>query len=203
MVITSQYLGSNARDLGLRIPEQFGVIGVDGDPIANAAAGMAISTVQLPFREAGWHAAALLDDWMRHGKRPPNPPPLPPVGVIVRTSTNAFMVADPLLRRAQELIEARRAEGLAVAEVVAALRTTPVTLGQRFRQHLKRTPSEYILQRRLEYAKELLRAGELSVAQVSEACHFHDCSYFCQIFKRATGTSPGHLQPKRQLCATA
>ena len=101
------------------------------------------------------------------------------------------MVEDSLVRRAQTLIEEHRAGRLSVAQVVDTLRTTPVTLGKRFRQHLQRTPGQYILERRLEYAKELLRAGVLTVAQVSEACGFHDCSYFCQIFKRATGLSPG------------
>jgi LacI family transcriptional regulator len=190
------YLIQAVRELGYRIPDQFGIIGVDDDPIANAAAGLAISTVQIPFREAGWRSAALLDACIR-GKRPPNPAPLLPVRVVVRASTDAFMTSDALVRRAQALIEERRAEGVTVMEVVTALRTTSTTLCQRFWEHLKLTPGKYILHRRLEYAKDLLRAGQMSVAQVSDACHFHDCSYFCQIFKRATGASPGALRPTR------
>ncbi|MDD5708021.1 MAG: substrate-binding domain-containing protein, partial [Kiritimatiellae bacterium] len=40
-----------ARDGGLRVPHQVGVIGVDDDPVPNAAAGLAITSVQAPFRE--------------------------------------------------------------------------------------------------------------------------------------------------------
>lgn len=194
------YVIQAARALGFRVPEQLGVLGVDDDPIPNAASGLAISTVHVPFREAGRRAAALLDDRTR-GKTPPRPAALPPVRVVVRTSTNAFMVGDSLVRRAQTYMAEHHAERLTVGQIVQALRTTPVTLGKRFRQHLKLTPSQYILQRRLEYAKELLRAGDLSVAQIAEACHFHDCSYFCQVFKRAIGTSPGALRPPGQLRA--
>jgi len=190
------YLVRAAIESGFRIPEQFGVVGVDDDPVAGAAAGLAISSVQVPYREGGWRAAALLDK-IAGGKRPPNPPPLAPVRVVVRTSTNAFRVVDPLLRRALELIETRRAGGFRVDEVVRALHTTKVTLGQRFREHFRMTPAKYILHRRIEYAKELLRAGELSVQQVSEACHFSKSSYFSRIFKRATGVSPGALRPAR------
>jgi len=184
------YIIQAARSLDIRVPEQLGVIGVDDDPIPNAAAGLAISTIQVPFREIGRRAAELLDQRI-HNRHPARLVVLPPVRVVTRTSTNAFTVSDALVRHAQTYIEKQRAERLTVAQVVSALHTTPVTLGKRFGQHLKCTPARYILQRRLEYAKELLRMGELTVAQVSEACHFHDCSYFCQIFKRATGSSPG------------
>lgn len=194
--VAACYVIQAARALGFRVPGDFGVIGVDADPIANAAAGLAISTIEVPFREAGWRAAALLDGLVR-GERPPAPPPLPPVRLIVRTSTNAFTVADPLVRAAQELIEQHRGGRATVGSVVAALGTTAVTLSRRFREQLKLTPGEYILQRRLEHARELLRAGGMTVAQVSAACGFHDCSYFCQVFKRATGTSPGRLLPNR------
>jgi AraC-like DNA-binding protein len=46
----------------------------------------------------------------------------------------------------------------------------------------------------MEYAKELLRAGELSVKQVCYACGFDDYSYFCHTFRRATGVTPGSLR---------
>lgn len=68
-------------------------------------------------------------------------------------------------------------------------------MGKRFRQYLKLTPAEYIRQRRLECAKELLRSGELTVAQISEARQFYDCSYFCHIFRQATGTNSGAWRP--------
>ena len=191
------YLIRQARELGLRIPDEIGVIGVDDNPIAGSEAGMALSTVELPCREMGHRAAALLDSLMQ-GKKPPNPPPFLPLRVIARTSTDTFMVDDPLVQRALRLIEERRTEGLTVEEVVRELRTTPVTLGRRFREHLKTTPAKHILHRRLEYAKDLLRTGHLTVTQVSDACGFHDCSYFGQVFKRVTGTSPGSWQPKRQ-----
>lgn len=186
-----------ARESGFRIPEQFGVLGTDNDPMSSAMAGLDISTVEIPFREGGHRAAALLHDLVR-GNRPAAPPPVVPSRVIVRASTDAFMVADPLLRRALHLIEERRALGPSVGEIVTALRTTHVTLNQRFREHLQTTPSDYILRRRIVHAKELLRSGRLSVAEVAAACHFHKHSYFCQVFKTATGTNPrAWLPPHR------
>lgn len=191
------YLIRSARELGLRLPEDLGVLGVDNNPIANSEAGMEISTVELPFRDGGRRSAAMLDQLIQ-GLPVKNPPPFQPLRVIARTSTNVFMVGDPLVRRALQLIEEHRAEGLTVEELVRNLHTTPVTLGRHFMEHLKVTPAKHILHRRIEHAKDLLRAGHLSVAQVSDACGFHDCSYFGQVFKRLTGTSPSRWQPGRQ-----
>jgi len=67
-------------------------------------------------------------------------------------------------------------------------------LGKHFQRHLQITPADYILSRRIDYAKELLREGRLNVQQVSEECGFHSCSYFCQIFKQVTTTTPNEIR---------
>ncbi len=187
------YTIAAARALGLRVPEQVAVVGVDDDPIANAAAGLAISTVQTPFRQMGRYAAEILDR-LRRGQTVARDTTLPPVRVVVRISTNAFMAQDHLLARAQAYIEERRNKSLHVREMVRDLCTTTVTVHKHFFEYLKITPGAYIRQRRMEYAKELLRAGELSVKQVCYACGFDDYSYFCHTFRRATGVTPGSLR---------
>jgi len=196
--IAACYIVQAARDLGLRVPSQLAVVGADDDPIANAAAGLAVSTIRLPFREVGWQAAAMLDRKMQRRKTW-NPRPLAPVGLVTRTSTHAFMTPDPLLRRAQAIVEDRRGDSrrLTVGGLVRELRTTEVTLAQRFRRHLRTTPAAYVLQRRIEYAKELLREGRLNVEEVAASCAFHDSSYFAAVFKRVTGTTPGSWRPGR------
>lgn len=46
---------------------------------------------------------------------------------------------------------------------------------------------EYINLVRMEHAKDLIRGGRLSAAQVGEKVGFMDSSYFCTMFKRYTG----------------
>lgn len=81
-----------------------------------------------------------------------------------------------------------------VREAAHAADVTTVTLDKRFLRHLQLTPSDYILQRRLDYARELLRAGELNVAEVANACGFGNCSYFCMLCRRQMGTTPGRIR---------
>lgn len=182
-----------ARTHGLAIPEQVGIVGVDDDPVANAAAGISISTVQVPFREVGRRVADRLLGLWRNG-HPSQPIRLPPIRVIVRASSNSFLVEDDLVRRAQAYIEGRLDQPVRVQDAVRALRTTAVTLRQHFVRHLKQEPSDYIWRRRVSRARELLREGTHSVQEVASLCNFHSCAYFCAMFKKATGITPGEVR---------
>jgi len=191
-----------ARTHGLAIPEQVGIVGVDDDPVANAAAGISISTVQVPFREVGRRVADMLLGLWRN-EQPAQPVHLPPVRVIVRASSNSFLVEDNLVRRAQIYIEERLGQRVRVQDVVRAVHTTAVTLRQHFVRHLKQEPSDYIWRRRMGRARELLREGRHSVQDVAAICNFHSCAYFCAMFRKATGTTPGEIRREAAGTATA
>ena len=96
--VAACFIIETARFCNIRIPSQMGVIGVDNDMIPNAAAGLSISSVDLPFRSAGWKAAEILDGF-RKGKKPPLRTIMAPVRVVVRASTDVFMVENSLVRR--------------------------------------------------------------------------------------------------------
>ena len=54
--------------------------------------------------------------------------------------------------------------------------------------------SDYIMQRRIETAKNMLRYSEYSPSQVGEILSFCSQSHFIRCFKRITGTTPGQYQ---------
>jgi AraC family transcriptional regulator len=56
------------------------------------------------------------------------------------------------------------------------------------------SPHRYILQRRLERAKTLLRTGMPSLAEVALACGFSSQAHFSSSFKQANGVSPKHYR---------
>jgi AraC family transcriptional regulator len=58
-------------------------------------------------------------------------------------------------------------------------------------------PHQYLIMRRVERAKRLLRGGDLSLAEVAAGAGFTDQSKFSHHFKRVVGVSP------RQFCRSA
>jgi AraC-like DNA-binding protein len=59
-----------------------------------------------------------------------------------------------------------------------------------FLQRFGLTPKQYGLQLKLQYACDLLRAGNYSVSQVAEQCGFKDVYFFSRQFKSHIGLSP-------------
>jgi AraC-like DNA-binding protein len=59
-----------------------------------------------------------------------------------------------------------------------------------FRQAYDQTPHQYLTQRRIEKAKELLTTSELSVTEVCFAVGFESVGSFSTLFRRYVGHSP-------------
>ena len=52
------------------------------------------------------------------------------------------------------------------------------------------SPKEYIIQKRMEYARGLLTLGELEVSEVARLCGYTEPCHFSREFKRRMGVSP-------------
>jgi AraC-like DNA-binding protein len=59
-----------------------------------------------------------------------------------------------------------------------------------FRQAFDQTPHQYLVERRIERAKALLLAGELSVTEVCFAVGFQSLGSFSALFHRSVGHPP-------------
>lgn len=72
---------------------------------------------------------------------------------------------------------------------------------RRFNELFKRqfdvTPNTYILQRKVEFAKRMLKLDELSVTDIAELCGFCDVYYFSKVFKKEIGTTPSAYRKSR------
>ncbi len=74
-----------AREIGLRVPEDVSVVGFD-DPITARYVSPGLTTVQQPLEDLGREAMLLLLDWIRLGRQPAPPRPLP-TAFVIRGST--------------------------------------------------------------------------------------------------------------------
>ncbi len=58
------------------------------------------------------------------------------------------------------------------------------------RKYLNCTPTEFINEARLRYAKWMLETSSYTASEISEACGFSDVAYFCRKFKAKYDTAP-------------
>lgn len=77
-----------------------------------------------------------------------------------------------------------------VSEIAAAARMTPNHFSTLFRQCRGQNFLEYLTDRRVDLARELLRNLTLNIGEVAARCGYADPGYFARIFKQRTGVTP-------------
>lgn len=97
---------------------------------------------------------------------------------------------EPLLAAMFEVIDQRFAAGISLADVAAAIGLTPGHLTTVVRHKTGRTVLEWIIERRMTQARNLLGKTDLTVELVAKQAGFRDTSYFIKHFKRKHGLTP-------------
>ena len=92
--------------------------------------------------------------------------------------------------RARDLVDARYAEPLGVADLARTAGLSRAHFSREFRRAFGESPHAYLLTRRLERAAALLRATDRSVAAICFAVGLRSVGSFTTSFGRAFGLSP-------------
>ena len=94
------------------------------------------------------------------------------------------------LRRARDLMDREYARPLDVAALARAALMSPAHFSRQFRAAYGETPYAYLMTRRIERAKALLRGGGLSVTEVCLAVGCTSLGSFSARFTQLTGETP-------------
>jgi AraC-like DNA-binding protein len=94
------------------------------------------------------------------------------------------------LRRARDLMDREYARPLDVAALARAALMSSAHFSRQFRATYGETPYAYLMTRRIERAKALLRGGELSVTEVCIAIGCTSLGSFSARFTQLVGETP-------------
>ena len=181
--------------LGLRVPEDVAVIGVDNDPVACEFRAPQLTSVSRNDYQVGYEAAHMLDRLVHGGSPPSEPMLIRPDGVVVRKSTEVLAIDDPEVAEVVGMIGERLHQPFGVEGVLGGLGISRRRLEQRFRQSLGCSPAAFLNEQRVERAKRLLSDGELtSLTDIGAACGFSELRRFREVFRRITGKSPADFR---------
>ena len=96
-------------------------------------------------------------------------------------------------RKAISYIHQHFREELPIATLCRQVGISPTAFRQLFRTYYGITPTGYIRDLRLEYARNLI-AGGMSVEGASQACGFNDPKYFARVVREKYGCTPRALR---------
>src|SRR5262249_8881599 len=95
------------------------------------------------------------------------------------------------LRAVLEYIEEHLDAAPTLARIAAVAGLNPYHFARQFKAATGLPPHQYVITRRVEQAKHLVRAEtDLSLAEVAARAGFYDQSQFCHHFKRLVGVTP-------------
>ena len=177
-------------EIGLRVPDDVAILGVDNDDLSTAIANPPLSSVIIPWRDMGRTASLLLDRRMSGEVIPPVLHTVAPVGIAERQSTGGVAIEDEQVRTAVRFIREHSGSQITVNEVVDFAQTTRRGLERKFRAVLGRSPLEEIRRSRVDRAMRLLSQTSLNIRQIARQSGFGSLTWFTTAFRDITGESP-------------
>ena len=176
--------------LGLRIPHDVAVIGMEDDPTICEFCQPTLSSVSRDPWQMGRISAEMLDRLM-NGLDMPSDVTIPPDGVVGRQSTDTIAVEDPHLADALHFIHDQLEEVVSIDQVVGATAISRRQLETRFRNVLGCSPHDYLCRARVERVKHFLAMPErIKFHKVAKDCGFPSAERMRLVFKRVTGVTP-------------
>ncbi len=88
---------------------------------------------------------------------------------------------------------------VSLENVASFIGLTPQYISRLFKQHFNINFIEYVTQRRINLAADLLKTTDLSVREVSVRCGYNDMSYFSKVFSRFIGLTPREYRQQTRL----
>jgi len=186
------------REMGLRVPDDVAVIGVDNDEMMCELTSPPLSSVEQGVRRMGFQAAALLDRLMAGARASPLRYVIQPEGVVSRQSTDTLVIEDADLAAALQFIRRHACDGICLADVLEAAPVCCSTLAKRFRTVLGRTIHAEIQRVQMERAGQLLAQTNLPIKTVARRVAFKSSQYFSTVFRRTTGCTPAEYRRDRR-----
>jgi AraC family transcriptional regulator len=98
------------------------------------------------------------------------------------------------LKRVQDYIETHLDDRLTLTDLAGVACLSPYHFSRSFKQAVGVGPQRYVVQRRLERAKTLMRRTNQPLASIAQEAGFVDQSHLTSMFRRETGVTPGRYR---------
>ena len=188
------HVASACRLLGLSVPNDVAIIGVDNDEELCEGQSPTISSVALDYFTAGRIAAETLDCFMQSRRRKSSSETMrtyPPGNVVRRMSTRLFAKKDKSIEAAVELIRREACKGITARDVIETIPCSRRMAELRFRTATGHSILEEILSIRMDVAKQLLsQINPLPIAVIANRSGYKSIAAFSKTFHDKHGMTP-------------
>ncbi|MDA7926967.1 substrate-binding domain-containing protein [Verrucomicrobiales bacterium] len=188
------WLSTLCRSMGIQIPGDIAILGVDNDELICELAWPTISSIAMPSRQVGFEASQLLDQVLKGGALISKSKLLRPDQIVIRDSTRAPETPDENVNRAIRFMRDHISKPINAADVARGVGVSRRLLERKFKVTIQKSPLAVLQNLRIERAKSLLADSELTLAAIADQCGCADASQLIVRFRRETGMTPGEFR---------
>lgn len=176
--------------VGLKVPDDVALIGVDDDVEVCERTHPSISSVRPDFEMAGYMCAEWIDRKVQGKDACRGVHRFGILYVAHRESTRKKGFTDRRVTLAIELIRKRADEGIGVSEVASAMGCSRRFAEVLFARHTERTILQELTEARLEKAKHLLGRRGVPIGEIARKCGWSSPATLRRAFAERYGKSP-------------
>ena len=194
---------TTCKELGLLVPEDVSIASfLPGEYLYDEAGAIPFTRIMSDYESQGYEAARLLDQLMQGAPIPKEPVLIPPIGIVVRQSSDTYAAGSIEVSRALVYIMRNfHRPNLYAPDVAAAANVSVRGLYRLFERHVGRSISEEINRVRYEKAKRLLVDTDQAIKTIAETCGYGTPLRFRRSFHKASGLNPTQYRRRVPLCS--
>ncbi len=184
------------RTLGLDVPEQVAVMGVDNDEIVCNGIRPTLTSMHPNHVELARRAAEELDRIMEGKRKSSSPLLVQPIGIVGRASTEKVPPAGAMIKAALAYISEHFTDGISAGDVANHLKVSASLLRLRFRTIYGHSVRDVILDRRFAAVNKLLETTRHGLDYIAQNTGFSSANLLSHAYKARYGVSPSrHRRP--------
>ena len=184
--------------IGIKIPEEVSVIGVDNDESLCSLGSTTLTSIQIDIEEGGRQTGALVERLVADPTAPAEDVVLKPVKIVGRLSTAAFATTDQQILNALLYIHKNALKKFSVTDVMAEAALSRRLLERRFKSVTGKTLYEYITDQKLKYFAEQLADTDEQVINIALSMGENDTKSISRRFKQLYGCTPVEWREKQR-----
>jgi AraC family transcriptional regulator len=98
------------------------------------------------------------------------------------------------LRRVEDYVEADLADDISLADLAGIAGLSLHHFGEAFHRSIGVAPHNYVMEKRVRLAEQMLRDRRLAIAEIATSTEFANQSHLTMHFRRLTGLAPARFR---------
>lgn len=178
------------RERAIKIPNDVAILGVDNDALICEHTRPKLSSIRPDHEGQGFFAARELDRQLTKRVKKPHIVVCPPLGVIVRDTTEIVPPATHLVREINAFLDEHALEPIRVTDVVRHVNVSARLANLRYTQTMGHAIQQELLARRLKAVQQQLIKTGYPINRIATQCGFKSAIVLTHLFHKRFGQSP-------------